>query len=184
MALGRNRAAIGGVTLIVLCFLGSASLRFGEGGLAVAQEVSRGAEPAPAPSPNDALLAALRAREADLDARDAALADRAQALGVAETKLEDQLAAFEKARAQLEGTLASADKAAEKDIDRMTAVYEKMKPGDAARILDKMDVAFAAGLLARMRPEIAAQVMAGMTPEAAYAVTVTVASRNSRVPTR
>lgn len=186
MAQGKRRAAFGGVSLIVLCFLGSAALRFGESGLAVAEEIADGAAaPAtPATPPPDALLAALRQREGDLDAREKTLADRAQALSVAEAKLAEQLAAFEKARGQLESTLASADKAAENDIGRMTTVYEKMKPADAAKILDKMDVTFAAGLLARMRPEIAAQVMAGMTPEAAYAVTVTVASRNSRVPTK
>ena len=184
MANGSRRAALGGASLIVLCFLGSALIRLGESGLAVAEEVSRGGAPITAPDPNDALLGALRAREADLNAREKKLADRAQALNVAEAKLSEQLAAFETARGQLESTLASADKAAEKDIDRMTAVYEKMKPADAARILDKMDVSFAAGLLSRMKPELAAQVMAGMSPESAYAVTVTVASRNARVPTK
>lgn len=183
MAGGANRAAIGGMSLVVLCFVGSASLRLGEGGLAYAEGRSETAAPA-ASVPGDALLAALRAREAELDARETGLADRAQALGVAEAKLAEQLAAFEKARGQLESTFATADKAAERDIDRMTSVYEKMKPAEAARILDRMDVAFASGLLARMRPEIAAQMMAAMTPEAAYAVTLTVASRNARVPTR
>lgn len=185
MAAGAKRAVVGGVSLIVLCFLGSAALRLGESGQALAQELAAAAETAaPEAGPNDALLAALRAREAELDAREQTMANRSQALGVAEAKLAEQLAAFEKAQTQLQSTLASADKAAEKDIDRMTTVYEKMKPADAARILDKMDVTFAAGLLARMRPEIAAQVMASMAPETAYAVTVTVASRNSRVPTQ
>lgn len=180
MARGRRRATFGGVSLIVLCFIGSAALRFGEGGLAAAEELTQ-TTPPPAPAP-DALLAALKQREGDLDTREKTIADRAQALNVAEAKLAEQLAAFEKARGQLESTLASADQAAEKDIDRMTTVYEKMRPADAAKILDKMDVTFAGGLLARMRPEIAAQVMAGMSPEAAYAVTVSVTSRNARVP--
>ncbi|TPE53829.1 MotE family protein [Amaricoccus solimangrovi] len=182
MARGRDRAAFGGASLIVLCFLGSAALRLGEGGFALAGErAAREAEPAA--GGDDALLAALRAREGQLDAREKTLADRAQALHVAEAKLAEQLAAFETAQEGLRETLATADKAAEKDIGRMTTVYEKMKPADAARILDRMDVSFAAGLLSRMRPELAAQVMAGMSPEAAYAVTVTVASRNARVPT-
>ena len=47
-----------------------------------------------------------------------------------------------------------------------------------------MDVAFAAGLLARMRPELAAEVLTGMSADAAYAVTLTIASRNAAVPTR
>jgi len=44
-------------------------------------------------------------------------------------------------------------------------------------------VGFAAGLLARMRPDVAALVLTGMKPETAYAVTLTIASRNAAVPT-
>lgn len=184
--MARRTSAIGGVGLIVLCFLGSAALRLTHGGLALAEELderARASEAAPGGQGADALMAALREREKQLDADAAKLADRAQTLNVAEAKLAEQLAAFEKAREQLEATLATADKAAEKDIDRVTTVYENMKPAEAAKILDRMDVAFAAGLMSRMRPEIAAQVLSGMNPDAAYAVTLTIASRNSAVPT-
>ena len=77
-----------------------------------------------------------------------------------------------------------ADQAAERDLARMTTVYENMKPPEAAKIFETMDVGFAAGLLARMRPDVAAQVLTGMKPETAYAVTLTIASRNARVPTK
>ena len=103
---------------------------------------------------------------------------------MAEAKLAEQLAAFEKAQKNLEKTLAMADQAAESDIARMTTVYENMKPADAAQIFETMDVGFAAGLLARMRPDVAAQVLTGMKPETAYAVTLTIASRNAAVPTQ
>ncbi len=183
----KRTPAISGVGLIVLCFLGSAALRLTHGGLALAEELDQmAADTAAAPPAEgaDALMAALREREKQLDADAAKLADRQQTLNVAEAKLAEQLAAFEKARKQLEATLATADKAAEKDIDRMTTVYENMKPAEAAKILDRMDVAFAAGLMSRMRPEIAAQVLSSMNPDAAYAVTLTIASRNSAVPTK
>ena len=122
-------------------------------------------------------------RDAEVQALpDERLADRRQSLNVAETKLAEQLAAFEKARANLQATLALADQAAEKDIARMTTVYENMKPAEAAKIFERMDVAFAAGLLARMRPDVAAAVLTGMEPDAAYAVTLTIASRNAAVP--
>jgi flagellar motility protein MotE (MotC chaperone) len=58
-----------------------------------------------------------------------------------------------------------------------------MKPEDAARILSRMDIAFASGLVARMKPEIAAEVLTKMEADSAYAITVTIASRNARVPT-
>jgi flagellar motility protein MotE (MotC chaperone) len=175
---------LGGVGLIVLCFLGSAALRLTDDGWALAQGVGdavSGVPPAPAQD-GDALLAAIRAREAQLDAEEKRLADRRQTLEVSEAKLKEQLAAFATAQENLEKTLAMADRAAEKDIARMTTVYEAMKPAEAAKIFEKMEVSFAAGLLARMRPEAAADVLAGMAPETAYAVTLTIASRNHGVP--
>ena len=103
---------------------------------------------------------------------------------MAEAKLAEQLAAFDKAQKNLEKTLSMADQAAEKDIARMTTVYETMKPAEAAQIFERMDVAFAAGLLSRMRPDVAAKVLTGMNADTAYAVTLTIASRNAAVPTK
>lgn len=179
----RPGPALGGVGLIVLCFVGSALLRATDAGWALAQEGTRTVAPA-ATAGGDALLTSIREREAELDAEEQRLAARKQTLGVAEAKLAEQLAAFEKAQENLSKTLALADEAAEKDLARMTTVYENMKPADAARIFEKMDVSFAAGLLARMRPDTAALVLTGMSAEAAYAVTLTIASRNARVPTQ
>ncbi len=178
---------ISGVGLIVLCFGASAALRFQESGVAIAQEISAlGADATPgcvANAETDALLASIREREAQLDAEQARIADRQQTLNVAEAKLAEQLAAFETAQKNLEETLALADSAAERDIERMTVVYENMKPGNAAKIFERMDVSFAAGILVRMKPEIAAEVLTGMSADSAYAVTLTIASRNSAVPT-
>ena len=182
---GKTRPTLSGVGLIALCFLGSGLMRLSDDGWALAQgigELARGEDAdAPAPDP-EALLAAIREREAQLAAEEARLADRRQTLNVAEEKLAEQLAAFEKAQENLTKTLALADEAAERDIQRMTTIYENMKPDDAARIFDRMEVSFAAGLLSRMQPDIAAEVMTEMEPDSAYAVTVTIASRNAAVP--
>ena len=187
MAARTPSPAVSGLGLIVLCFVGSAALRLTENGVAFAEELSAAAGDATAADDGcsgnaDALMESIRQREGELDSERKRLADRAQTLSVAEAKLKEQLAAFELARKNLEATLAVADQAAEKDIARMTTVYESMKPADAAKIFEKMDVGFAAGLLARMRPEAAAAVMTGMKPESAYAVMVTIASRNAAVP--
>lgn len=191
MAKSNLRPRISGVGLIVLCFAASAALRFQETGFALAQELAAASDDADAQdlagcAPGgdaDALLASIREREAQLDAEQARLADRQQTLNVAEAKLAEQLAAFETAQKGLEETLALADSAAERDIERMTIVYENMKPSQAAPIFERMDVSFAAGILVRMKPEIAAQVLSGMNADSAYAVTLTIASRNSGVPT-
>ena len=173
---------IGGIALIVVCFFGSAALRLTDDNWALAQGIGEAVQGETAAPGGEALLAAIRDREAQLDVEEKRLADRRQSLNVAEAKLAEQLAAFEKAQVNLEKTLSMADQAAEKDIARMTTVYEAMKPAEAAQIFEKMDVSFAAGLLSRMRPEAAANVLTGMTPEAAYAVTLTIASRNHGVP--
>jgi flagellar motility protein MotE (MotC chaperone) len=170
---------LSGVGLIVVCFFASAAMRLTGSGWALAEGVGEFAEAA---APGDAMLAAIRERETELDAEERRLAERRQTLSLAEAKLAEQLAAFEKAQANLEKTLAMADQAAEKDIARMTTVYENMKPAEAAKIFERMDVAFAAGLLARMRPDLAAEVLTGMNADAAYAVTLTIASRNAGVP--
>jgi len=185
------RGAIGGVGLIVLCFVGSAALRLGDFGAAIADELDNvasveGTAKAASCTPDanaDALLAAIREREAQLEAESKRLAERAQTLNVAEAKLAEQLAAFEKARTDLEATLALADKAAERDIAQMTTVYENMKPDDAAKIFERMDVTFASGLLVRMRPDLAAEVLTSMNADTAYALTLMITSRNAKVPT-
>jgi flagellar motility protein MotE (MotC chaperone) len=179
-----GRPVLSGVGLIVCCFFASAALRMTDHGWALAEGISETAgDESVEGSAGDQLLEAIRQRETQLAAEEKRLADRKQTLGVAEAKLAEQLAAFETAQKNLEQTLAMADKAAERDIARMTTVYENMKPADAAQIFETMDVGFAAGLLARMRPDVAAAVLTGMKPESAYAVTLTIASRNAAVPT-
>lgn len=157
---------------------------------APAGSVSEASAPAPlagcAPGASladaDPLLAAIREREAELEARAEAIAGREQVLHVAEAKIEEQLLALEEAELRLSETLALADRAAEKDLLQLVAVYEAMNPKNAADIFDAMDVSFAAGFLARMRKESAAEVLSGMAPEKAYAVSVLIAGRNAAAP--
>lgn len=187
MARPRKRnVAIGGVGLIALCFAASAVLRLGEVGAALAQDFEPGKpreDVCEAPADPDGLLDAIREREDQLAREADRLAERRQTLNVAEAKLAEQLAAFEEARTGLEETLALADDAAERDIAQMTAVYEEMKPEDAARIFERMEISFASGMLVRMSPEAAAQVLSGMEADTAYAITLTIAGRHAGVPT-
>jgi len=130
------------------------------------------------------LLAAFQDRDARLAAREAALEDRAQALNVAEAEIREQLAALAEAEASLSALLALSESAAEDDLVRLTAVYENMKPADAAAIFAAMDTAFGAGFLGRMRPEAAAAILGNLDPAVAYEISVILAGRNSAAPTR
>lgn len=163
----------------------------GEAGSAFASG-SRTIDPETAPSgdvacttPDDiaVVLTSLNEREGRVAARESALADRMQALSVAETQAQRNLAALEEAESRLSATMARSSTAAEGDLERLTAVYENMKPKEAAPVFAEMDPKFAAGFLGRMRPDVAAAIMAGLEPGTAYAISALLAGRNANAPT-
>ena len=130
----------------------------------------------------EAMLQAFSAREEQLDEREAKLEERMSTLAIADREITARLAELRQIEAELSRTLAVADQAAERDIGQLVAVYENMKPKDAAALFEEMDPNFAAGFLARMQPEAAAGVLAGLSPNAAYTISVVLAGRNAEVP--
>lgn len=189
---GRSAArstARGALLVIALMFLCSGAMRLvGSVGAALAENSKAHAgttDASPAadcPAPPAALATALSEREGRLRTREAALLDRESALALADQAITQRLSALESAEQELRKTLALADGAAEADITRLVAVYETMKPKDAARLFDRMEADFAAGFLGRMRPDAAAAVLAGMQPDRAYAVSAILAGRNALAP--
>ncbi len=178
----RHRKFGRGALLILALFLAaSGALRLGAGvGQAFANAPDAVAEaPLSCPAPPLALAEALNARETDVARQETALADRLAALDLADAAVSARLAELETAEAELRATLALADGAAESDLARLTAVYESMKPVDAAALFTAMAPEFAAGFLARMRP---AAILSGMSAEAAYSISVLIAGRNALVP--
>jgi flagellar motility protein MotE (MotC chaperone) len=175
--------------ILALFLASSGALRVGsEAGSAFANaapENTENAGPSPAlscPEPPLALAEALSAREKAVSTKEAALEERLAALSLTETAVAGRLDALQSAETRLRDTLALADGAAEGDLTKLTAVYETMKPKDAAKLFEAMTPDFAAGFLGRMRPDAAAAVMSGMSPEAGYAVSVILAGRNADVP--
>lgn len=128
------------------------------------------------------LIQALTKREAQIVERERQLDIRVRALTIADDEIEKRLQLLTQTEESLRATLSLADKASEKDIDRLTSVYESMKPKDAAALFEEMEPNFAAGFLARMRADAAAAVLAGLTPQAAYSISVILAGRNATVP--
>lgn len=126
------------------------------------------------------LLEALRRREAELDAYAEMLEDRNKALDAAAQRLEARLRQLDASREQFSALVASVDKSADRDVQHLISVYEKMKPKQAAPLFDSMDPGFAAGFLARMRPTKASAIMANMQTDRAYAVSLRLAGRNVR----
>ncbi|MEX1235228.1 MAG: hypothetical protein WEB56_09615 [Roseovarius sp.] len=128
------------------------------------------------------MLKSFQARKAQIDRQEEEMRDRQQALTVAERQLQSQLAQLEAAEDKLRQTLTMADTAAESDVDKLTKVYESMKPKQAAALFEVMDPDFAAGFLGRMKPDAAAAVMAGLSPQAAHTFSVVLAGRNAGAP--
>lgn len=186
--------------LIGILFFASGLLRLADGtGLAVAREIEAlgghgvanaqthagdGTQEQVRTAEFSAELRALRERSAALDEREVLIERRLAALRQAEEKIATEMAALVAAEESLAATLSLADGAAEADIARLTAVYERMKPKEAAEVFDAMDPTFAAGFLARMRHDTAADILAGLPPAKAYTVSVILAGRNVGVPTQ
>jgi flagellar motility protein MotE (MotC chaperone) len=184
------------LSFIILCLLASGVVRLAIGEQAIAKEVVALADgsvsqvldhdelaAACAEPPDTALLLqAIQTRQARLDEREARLENRLQALNIAERKIRENTDALLAAEEKLAATLAIADDAAEADLLRLTAVYENMKAGNAARLFSAMAPEFAAGFLGRMRADAAASIMSDLQPENAYAISLILAGRNARAP--
>lgn len=189
-----RRRARGALVMIATLLLTSAFVRLGDG---VGHAVARvSAEVVTGPAESDAmqrcdtpqdlqvLLDVLQDREARIDQTEAALQDRMQALRITDREVSRKLDQLEDAENRLRETLTIAESASEDDISRLTEVYERMKPKQAAALFEQMDPSFATGFLARMRPEAAAAIMAGLSPQAAHTFSVVLAGRNADVPTQ
>lgn len=182
----RRRQGRGVLVVIVALFAGSGLIRLGEGAIALAGATE--AEPAEDPEacapPADvaALLAALRERDERLSAREGEIEDRAQAIAVASAQIDQKIADLVAAEERLAATLTLADEASDGDVARLTAMYEAMKPKDAAPLFEEMAPEFAAGFLGRMRPDAAGAVLAALEPKTAYTISVLLAGRNAAAP--
>jgi flagellar motility protein MotE (MotC chaperone) len=183
----------GALVMIASILILSAGLRVSDGAgqaLALAKEKVdvtplAQASAAACETPDDIkrILDAIKDREQTLQKREVALRDRMKALSVAERETEKKLQALLEAEDNLRQTIAMAESASETDLDRLTKVYESMKPKQAAALFEEMDPNFAAGFLGRMRPEAAAEIMAGLTPQSAHTFSVVLAGRHANVPT-
>ena len=173
--------------LLALMLASAGAMRLGAGvGTAMAADDRAAPQvvaPLNCPAPPLAVAQALNDREARLKARELVAEERSAALDLADAAIKARLAELKDAEASLSRLVSVSDGAAEGDLERLTAVYEAMKPADAARLFAAMAPDFAAGFLARMKPQSAAAVLAGMEPDAAYAVTALIAGRNARAPT-
>ncbi len=193
-----NRWPSGRGTLWIVAglFAASATIRFASGpAQAIAQEMAalRGPDTVPLamagkttctdPAEIQKILDGLAARDRELSEREKKLQELESSLEFAKEQVRKNMSALKDAEEKLAATLALSETAAESDLARLTAVYENMKPQQAASLFEQMAPEFAAGFMGRMRPDAAAQIMAGLAPETAYTISVILAGRNANAPT-
>lgn len=128
-----------------------------------------------------AFLAAARERERELDRMGLALDERRRELQVVETRIAAQLAELARQQEALQAAFGQAEAAAEEEAMQLVAIYEQMKPKQAAPIFDQMPPAVAAGFVRRMRKTSSALIMANMDPQKAYAISLLLAGRSGAV---
>nr|WP_256447673.1 hypothetical protein [Paracoccus marinaquae] len=105
---------------------------------------------------------------------------RKEELVEAETTLRQRLSEL---KAQKGGTRLRRDTASEavrQDIDRLVAVYDQMKPAEAAAVLTNLPADFAAEILMRVRPETGARIIASVEPRQAALLTAQMGARSVR----
>lgn len=188
----KTKAASGTLLTIVSILVLSGALRLGGIGIAVANEAEviatdetdAGLSACKMSENTKELLSIITARTAELDAKELELMEQSYALDAAKQLIDKNLTRLEEAEARLQATIDQVDGASADDIDRLTSVYESMKPKVAAALFEQMSPEFAAGFLGRMNPPAAAEIMSGLSSEAGYAISVVLAGRNANVPTQ
>ncbi|MTH65845.1 MotE family protein [Paracoccus shanxieyensis] len=96
---------------------------------------------------------------------------RKSELAVAEKQLTDKLIELRKLRQQIRDHDTGSSRAQNDDIARIIALYDQMKPEQAAMVLSNLPPDFAAQILARVQPETGARIMASVDPGQAALLT-------------
>lgn len=99
------------------------------------------------------------------------LTEREQTIKVAEAKLNSKVAELEKIKAQLGAMQKQLEEKEEKNMMSVVAIYEKMKPKEASKILSGLNVPDALSILERLKQDRAAVILSNM--DAAKAQTLT-----------
>jgi flagellar motility protein MotE (MotC chaperone) len=132
-----------------------------------------------APRGERAILERLSDRRQQLDARGEELEMRENLLKVAEKRVEAKVAELKELEARVKSSLDQRDKNEVKRFNGIVAMYEGMKPKDAARIFDRLDLNILVEVSTQMKSATMSAILGQMTPEAAERLTVELAHRAS-----
>ncbi len=127
------------------------------------------------------ILQRLGERRKALDKMSRELEMRENLLTAAEARIDRKIVELKKIEAAVGALLKKHDDEEDKQLGSLVKIYEKMKPKDAARILEKLDMGVLLTVAERMREAKMASILAFMDDAKAKALTMELATRR-RLP--
>jgi flagellar motility protein MotE (MotC chaperone) len=122
-----------------------------------------------------ALLARLGERRAELDKRQADLDMREAIVAAAEKKLEDRTKELQALETKVAALVDEKQAAEDEGFKGIVAMYEQMKPKDAAKIFDTLNLNVLLKIARAMNPRKVSPILAAMSAEPATALTTALA---------
>lgn len=119
----------------------------------------------------------LQTRRGQLDDREKALDTQLQLLAAAEAKVDAKIKAMNTVKGQIQALLGQADQQQQADVDRLTSVYQKMKPADAAAVMATLDDKVRVPVAAKMKDAALAAILGKMPTNEAKKLTESLAQR-------
>ncbi len=123
-----------------------------------------------------ALLARLAARRAELEQYESDLALRASIVDAAEKRIEERAATLEALEAQISSLVDQRTEMEAGQFAGIVAMYENMRPKDAANIFNELDMDVLLRVAKTMNPRKMAPILAEMAPPRAQELTVQMAA--------
>ncbi len=123
------------------------------------------------------LLQELAERRNVLDARERQLDEREALLSAAEQKLEEKQTKLNSTKDDLKELLKEKSEQEKAKIKRLVAIYENMKPNDAANIFNELEMPVLLQVIKNMKERKVAPVIASMSAEKARELTKKIANQ-------
>lgn len=127
-----------------------------------------------------ALASELRDRALRIERYMQVIDDKKAELAVAEATLRTRLGELKAQKSGIRSRSDQSTEAVRQDIDRLVAVYDQMKPAEAAAVLTNLPPDFAAEILMRVQPEAGARIIASVEPRQAALLTAQMGARSVR----
>jgi flagellar motility protein MotE (MotC chaperone) len=108
------------------------------------------------------VLQSLQNRRGQIDSREKDLDTEVQLLAAAEAKLDGKLKSMNTLKADIQALMGQADVKTQAEVDRLTVVYSKMKPQDAAAVMAQLDDKVRLPIASAMKPAVLSQILGKM----------------------